>query len=92
MGTRQRCILSPALFAFYTGEFVNMLQAENCNGVYINEDFSNQIILLYANDITVGSDTVGRLQDIIHVLFTYSKMWHLLVNMRERERERDCKK
>ena len=48
MGTRQGWILSPALLMFYIGELVDMLQAENCNGVYINEDFSNQIILLYA--------------------------------------------
>ena len=78
MGTRQGCILSPALFAFYIGELVDMLRAENCNGVYINEDFSNQKILLYADD---SSDTVGRLQKIINVLFTYCKLWHLLVNM-----------
>ena len=81
MGTRQGCILSPALFAFHIRELVDMLRAENCNGVYINEYFSNQIILLYADDICVGSDTVGRLQKIINVLFTYCKMWHLLVNM-----------
>ena len=48
MGTRQGWILSLALLMSYIGELVDMLQAENCNGVYINEDFSNQIILLYA--------------------------------------------
>ena len=53
MGTRRGCIVSLALFAFYIGELVDMLQAENCNGVYINEDFSNQILLLYADDISV---------------------------------------
>ena len=49
------------MYAFYI-ELVDMLQTENCNGVYINEDFSNQITLLYADDISVGSDTVGGLQ------------------------------
>ena len=35
MGTRQGCILSPVLFYIPGGGgLVDMLQAENCNGVY----------------------------------------------------------
>ena len=31
MGTRQECILSTALLAFYIGELIDVLQAENSN-------------------------------------------------------------
>ena len=70
MGTRQGCILTAVLHSLRF-ILVDMLQAENCNGVYINEKFSNQIILLYADDISVGSETIGKLQKIINVLYIY---------------------
>ena len=75
-GTRQVCILSPFLFAFYIGELVDMMKDKGCKGVYINEEVTlpNLMIILYADDIAEGSDTVGRLQFMINVLVEYCRI------------------
>ena len=61
---RRRIYIEKFYHHTYYCELVDMIQGENCNGVYINENVSNQIILLYADDISVGSDTVGMLQKV----------------------------
>ena len=81
IGTRQGCILSPFLFAFYIGELVDMMRDKGCKGVYINEEVPNLMIILYAYEIAEGSDTVGRLQFMINVLVEYCRMWSLIVNL-----------
>ena len=81
IGTRQGCILIPLLFAFYIGELVGMMKDKGCKGVYINEEVSNVMIILYADDIAEGSDTVVRLQCMINVLVEYCRMWSLIVNL-----------
>ena len=81
IGTRQGCILSPFLFAFYIGELVDMMKDKGCKGVYISEEVPNLLIILYAVDIAEGSDTVGRLQFMSNVLVQYCRMWSLIVNL-----------
>ena len=81
IGTRQGCILSLFLFAFYIGELVDMMRDKGCKGVYINKEVPNLLNILYADDIAEGSDTVGRLQFMINVLIEYCRMWSLIVNL-----------
>ena len=49
-GTRQGCILSPFLFTLYIKELIEMLQNYDCKGTYVNENATNVMILLYADD------------------------------------------
>ena len=58
-----------------------MMRDKCCKGVYINEEVPNLMIILYADDIAEGSDTVGRLQFMINVLVEYCRMWSLIVNL-----------
>ena len=48
---RQRCMLSPFLFYFYIGELVQMLKDSGFEGTFVNEDFTDIKILLYADDL-----------------------------------------
>ena len=67
-GTRQGCMLSPFLFIFYIGELIDMLDELGCHGIYVDEDAKNIMILLYADDMALIADTIGRLQRMIDVL------------------------
>ena len=55
------------------------MKYKGCKGVYIKEEVPNLMIILYADDIAEGSDTVCRLQFMINVL--YCRMWSLIVNL-----------
>ena len=81
IGTRQGCMLSPFLFSFYIGELVQMLNDSGCEGTFVNEDFTDIKILLYADDIATGGDSVGRLHRIINEIERFCDHWGLLLNM-----------
>ena len=74
-------MLSPFLFSFYIGELVQMLKDLGCEGTFVNEDFTDIKILLYADDIATGGDSVGRLQRIINEIERFCDLWGLLLNM-----------
>ena len=71
-------MLSPFLFSFYIGELVQMLKDSGCEGTFVNEDIK---ILLYADNIATGGDSVGILQRIINEIERFCDLWGLLLNM-----------
>ena len=81
IGTRQGCMLSPFLFSFFIGELVQMLKDSGCEGKFVNEDFTDIKIVLYADDIATGGDSLGRLQIIINEIERFCDLWGLLLNM-----------
>lgn len=68
VGTRQGCMMSPFLFSMYIGGLVDMLKENGCQGVYVSEEVPNLMVLLYADNIVNGADTVGRLQHMVNIL------------------------
>ena len=51
-----------------------MMKYKGCKGVYIKKEVPNLMIILYADDIAEGSDTVCRLQFMINELVEYCRM------------------
>ena len=45
--------------------------------------YQNINILLYADDIAVCADTVGRLQSQINCLERFCKMWGMKINLKK---------
>ena len=81
VGTRQGCMISPYLFSLYVNELVRLLDELGCPGMRIDEAFSNVNLLMYADDIALMNDTIGRLQNSIDILSTFCDKYGLKVNM-----------
>jgi hypothetical protein len=79
VGTRQGCMLSPFLFIFYLNELLHIADVNNCQGVYLNELHPN--ITMYADDLVIVGDQVGRVQKVLNTLAEFCKKWGLQVNM-----------
>jgi len=80
IGTRQGCMISPLLFIFYINQLVYMCQQSGNPGVYLSEHFSSVQIILYADDIAMVNDTVGRLQAGLNTLSKFCQDYGLRVN------------
>ena len=80
-GTRQGCMLSPFLFSLYVAEIVTMLEEADCKGVFLNEEIPNVTSLLFADDLALCADTVGRLQKMINVIAEFCERWGMSVNL-----------
>ena len=52
-------------------KLVRLLDEIGCPGIRIDEAFSNINLLMYADDIALMNDTVGRLQNSIDILSTF---------------------
>ena len=80
-GTRQGCIISPLMFILYLNELSKQLVRNDCKGIYIDENHQNTNLLLFADDLVLFGDNVGRLQDLLNNLSVFCKRWGLSVNM-----------
>ena len=83
VGTRQGCMLSPFMFIMYIDTLVKMLNDAECSGIFVNETLPNLLLLMYADDIALCADTVGRLQKQINVLEEFCLKWGMKVNMKK---------
>jgi len=81
IGTRQGCMISPFLFIFYLNELIQHVDECNCQGVYLNEQNPNVNLLMYADDLVIVGDHVGRVQRILDALSKFCVKWGLKVNM-----------
>ena len=54
MGTTQGCIISSFLFILYVNELVNECKKAGCEGIFVSEEASNIILLLYADDLALN--------------------------------------
>ena len=80
IGTRQGCMLSTFLFSLFINQLIYELKPY---GIYLNEMCQNINILLYADDIAICADTVGRLQAQINCLERFCKMWGMKINLKK---------
>ena len=51
------------------------------NGIFIDDQFDNVCALMYADDMSQISDSIGHLQKLLDTLDTFSMKWGLSVNL-----------
>ena len=81
VGTRQGCMLSPFLFIFYLNELIKVSRENLCKGIYVNEEYQDVNMLLYADDVVIIGDQIRHVQNLLNILSSYCKKWGLKVNM-----------
>ena len=73
-------MLVPFRFILFLSELIDMLKANGCQGVYLDERTQNMMILLYADDMTMCSNTAWRIQQMFDVLGNFCEKWAIIVN------------
>ena len=63
-------MISPFLFILYVNELMNTLNEFHNPGLYIDETLSFDL-LMYAVDIALVNDTIGRLQKKVLILLAH---------------------
>ena len=81
IGTRQGCMVNPFIFIFYLNELIRMSQEHDCKGIYVNDQYANVSMLLYADDLVIIGDQVNRVQKVLNALSKFCSKWGLYVNM-----------
>ena len=77
-GVRQGESLSPFLFSMYLNDIEDEFYLHGIEGFNIYQ--IKLFLLLYADDITIYSETVDGLQSGLNVLYNYCQKWRLSVN------------
>ena len=78
LGLKQGCILSPLLFSLYINDLEREIQSDSMHTVPIEN--VHLFYLLFADDLTLFSNTVIGLQRLIDKLHLYCNKWGLTVN------------
>ena len=79
LGLKQGCILSPFLFSLYINDLETHLKSENLHAISVEDE--HLFYLLFADDLTLFSNTVVGLQRLIDRLQVYCSAWRITVNV-----------
>ena len=77
-GLKQGCLLSPLLFNLYINDLANLL---NSLSLGVDIDGENVCALLYADDLVLIASSEGDLQNLLHVLHTWTIENKMTVNL-----------
>ena len=80
-GLKQGCMLSPALFTLFINEFAELIENSGIPGVQLFPEVIQVMILLFADDIALISDTIVGLQRQLNLLREYCVQNKLVVNI-----------
>ena len=80
-GLKQGEVCSPLLFSLFINELTKDIIESGKHGIQLAPDLIELLILLFADDVVLLSDSVFGLQTQLNVLFNTAKRLDLIVNL-----------
>ena len=80
-GLKQGEVCSPILFSLFINELTKDITQEGRHGIQLSPDFVQLLILLFADDVVLFSDSIIGLQTQLNVLYRTATRLDLIVNL-----------
>ena len=80
IGLKQGCLASPILFSFFINELDTVMNNSGVTGIQLHPDITQIILLMFADDLALISDTVVGLQRQLNILYNFCDTNKLKVN------------
>ena len=80
-GLKQGCLLSPKLFTIFMTEISKALNKDGSHGIQFISNYPLIFHLLFADDLSLLSDTVGGLQNQLNILKQQPERLGLAINL-----------
>ena len=71
IGLKQGCLASPILFSFFIDELESVMNNSDLSGIQLHPDITQIILLMFADDLALVSDTVVGLQRQLNILYDF---------------------
>ena len=79
-GLKQVCLLSPVLFSIFIEKLVDKLIESGIRGLQFFPEIIEILLLLFADDVILLSDTIIGLQRQLSILGYFCDDYHIAVN------------
>jgi hypothetical protein len=80
IGLKQGCLASPILFSFFIDELEHVMNNSEITGIQLHPDITQIMLLMFADDLALLSDTIVGLQRQLNVLSDFCTTNKLKVN------------
>ena len=80
LGLKQGCLASPILFSIFINELATELENSNLRGVQLFPDLAEILLLMFADDLALISDSIIGLQRLLNILHNFCVVRDLVVN------------
>ena len=80
-GLKQGEVCSPVLFSLFINELTKDITESGKHGIQLAPDLIELLVLLFADDVVLLSDSVFGLQTQLNILFNTAKRLDLIVNL-----------
>ena len=80
-GIKQGCTASPILFSILIDEFSGIVENSGIRGVQLFHELTEILLLMFADDLALISDTVSGLQKLLYLLYEFCNDKGLIVNI-----------
>ena len=85
IGLKQGCLASPIPFSILINEFSKEVENSGLRGVQVFPDLLEILLLKFADDLALISDTVVGLQRLLNLLYSFCQVKDLIVNTIKRK-------